>query len=58
MKTEPVALLALAAGVVVALAAKLNIVLETSVVETALVELVILFTTVLQRRKVSPVPSP
>lgn len=55
-KTEPVALFAAIATIVVTVAALFNVVLDTSVVETVLVNVVILGTALVQRSKVTPVP--
>ena len=54
MKSEPVAFLAAMAVVLVTSAAKFGVVLETGVVETFLLDAVLIVTAVLQRRKVTP----
>lgn len=54
MKSEPVALLAAIAVIVVWAASLFGVVLETSAIENVLVTGVVLVTTILQRRKVSP----
>jgi hypothetical protein len=58
MKTEPVALFAAIAVVVVTAASALGIVLETSTVETFIVDAVLIVTAVLQRSKVTPAALP
>jgi len=55
MQNEPVALLAAMAAIVVNLAAAFDVVLETSVIETVLINAVILVTALVQRSKVTPV---
>lgn len=54
MRSEPVALLAAAAVVVVWGASLFDVVLDTSAVENVLVSGVLLVTAVLQRSRVSP----
>lgn len=55
MGKEPVALLAAIAVVIVSAASAFGVVLETSTVETLLVDGVIFVTALLQRAKVTPV---
>lgn len=56
MRTEPVALLAAIAVVVVSSAAALGIVLDTGTVETFLVDAIIIVTAIFQRARVTPAP--
>lgn len=58
MKSEPVAILALVAALVVSVAAKFGIVLETSTLETFVMDGVLIVTAILQRSKVSPAEGP
>jgi uncharacterized protein YccT (UPF0319 family) len=58
MDREPVALLAAVAVVVVSVASFFGVVLETSTVETLLVDGVIVVTALLQRARVTPAPLP
>lgn len=55
MKSEPVALVAAIATIAVAVAAAFNVVLDTSVVETLIIDGFILVQAVIARSKVSPV---
>lgn len=57
MQSEPVALFAAIAIVVVSLASMFGVVLDTTTIETLLVNGVFVVTAILQRRKVSPVGS-
>lgn len=54
VKSEPVALIAAVATIVVTVAALFNVVLETGPVETLLVDGLFIATAVLQRAKVTP----
>jgi len=58
MKTEPVILLAAVAAFVVNLAATFGVVLETGVIETLLLNVVIIVTALVQRSKVLPAGRP
>lgn len=58
MKSEPVALLAAIATIVVTVAALFNVVLDTGTVETLLIDGIFLVTAVVQRSKVTPVEAP
>jgi hypothetical protein len=55
-RNNPVVILALIAGLVVSIAAGFNVVLDTSLVETFLINGILIVTAFLQRRKVRPVP--
>ncbi len=55
MQKEPVAILAAVAVLIVSLASVFGVVLNAGVVETLLVDVVIVVTAILQRSKVSPV---
>jgi hypothetical protein len=54
MKTEPVALVAAIAVIVVSAASAFHVVLDTNVVETAILDGLILVQAVLARSKVAP----
>lgn len=56
MKSEPVALLAAIATIVVTVAALFNVVLDTGTVETLLIDAVFIGTAIVQRSKVTPLP--
>jgi uncharacterized membrane protein len=58
MTNEPVALLAALAVIAVNIAALFGVVLDTSAVETILIDIVFLVTAIAQRSKVTPVDSP
>lgn len=55
MKSEPVALLAAIATIVVTVAALFNVVLDTGAVETLILDVIVLGTAAFQRSKVTPV---
>jgi hypothetical protein len=58
VQRQPVAVIAAVAVVVVSVAAKLKVGLETDVVETLIANAVIVVSAALGRRKVTPVASP